>query len=399
MGKRKFFCYDTNPKNNLDLVKELSEIKMEDLPFGGVTATETLLFSDPGREFMSEGESLAVSQLGSFEIVAGNKYKVVFDGVEYVCTAATPFTDVIIIGNGDIMEPCGIGNGEPFVMSIENVPNVGVTVLIGTNILDPMTHSIEVYAIEEDVTKLSGKYVEGMGWSEVTKSHSDTLTWDGVGSADDPSGEVYGNLITYHRVSDDVPSVEQLSAGGIYTLCQNSEFMDTEFTSSDVQDNTSVGFIVVGPVIIACADNVTAQGLTFPKAGIYFMSMPEEYASGFKVNGYQFETETETIHPIDPKFLGGQDYYYFSTPDCVLYKNVALTDAVTIGDMENVLACGKFREVYDGKAGGNIRFVGGAFFNPTKTKGFKVTTISVGSDGAVKPMDLKSSDYKSAAPM
>lgn len=165
------------------------------------------------------------------------------------------------------------------------------------------------YALKSDLENIDTE----VSWNDLTdKPFGETttvkevLTWDGVVLDDDPSGEVYGTLITYHRVSDDVPSVEQLSAGGIYTLCQNSEFMDTEFTSSDVQDNTSVGFIVVGPVIIACTDNVTAQGLTFPKAGIYFMSMPEEYASGFKVNGYQFETKT--VKKISGKYVEGMGY-------------------------------------------------------------------------------------------
>ena len=35
MGKRKFFAYDTDREGNLDCVRELTEIQMEDLPFHG----------------------------------------------------------------------------------------------------------------------------------------------------------------------------------------------------------------------------------------------------------------------------------------------------------------------------------------------------------------------------
>lgn len=199
----------------------------------------------------------------------------------------------------------------------------------------------------------------------------EVLTWDGVVLDDDPSGEVYGTLITYHRVSDDVPSVEQLSAGGIYTLCQNSEFMDTEFTSSDVQDNTSVGFIVVGPVIIACTDNVTAQGLTFPKAGIYFMSMPEEYASGFKVNGYQFETKTVT--KISGKYVEGmgyseKDYNYVierQTVNAYLEEIPGTFGAVVDGSLSPDMGGKTYTVFFDGKEYKCTGFVKPEFDNMT----------------------------------
>lgn len=76
--------------------------------------------------------------------------------------------DFVFIGNVDMMEPLGLGNNEPFFIGLQSMPEVGPVVMIATNILDPMVHSVEIYATTEDVTKLSGKYVEGMGYTDVT---------------------------------------------------------------------------------------------------------------------------------------------------------------------------------------------------------------------------------------
>lgn len=147
------------------------------------------------------------------------------------------------------------------------------------------------------------KWEDKLAWSELTKSYSDTLTWDGVLSDDDLIKTIGGYTLGYHHVSDEVPSLEQLSAGGTCTVYQDSGFNAVEFTSEKLEDRSSEGIIMAGAVLVVCRDNVTVDGLTFSKAGIYFMSSPDVYISGFKLNGYQFEVVTETVHHIDEKYL------------------------------------------------------------------------------------------------
>lgn len=201
----------------------------------------------------------------------------------------------------------------------------------------------------------------------------------------------------------DTPSTENLTIGAKYIVTWNG--VDYSATAYD-----AIMDFGPGPQLINdSADMESGDGAVFVIGistegyeGIYGAAMAFDDSTTATVS---IRKVSETIKPIDPKYLpegsggGGVTYYYFSSTERVLYKDIALTDAVTIADMENVLANGKFREVYDGEAGGDIFFGGSAFSNPNKTMGFKVIAISVYSDGTVNAYELKSSDYKSAAPV
>lgn len=269
---------------------------LTDKPFDSTTTTILNNYSLDGSS--SERSTLGAAfsryevNVGSIGFDIGDTVTVTWSGEKYVLKAYDAGEGIAAVGN-DAYASGGEDTGEPFAIGYMSPSLIIVTpdsdVVVSVNV--------------ETVKKMSGKYVEGMGWSEVTKSYTDTLTWDGVLSDDDIIKTIGGYTLGYHRVSDEVPSLEQLSAGGICTVYQESEFKTIEFTSDEVEDRSSEGAITAGAVAVICRDNVTIDGATFPKAGIYFMSAPDVYISGFKVNGYQFEVVTETIHPIDKKYL------------------------------------------------------------------------------------------------
>ena len=321
-------------------------------------------------------DAYTVTEVG--DIVVGESYVVGYQGKQYNCVARTISMEglaVPVLGNSWVLDDENeVDSGEPFVyleFPKEVASQLGFSAYFMPSGSERGEYpdSIVAYIHKETIHKLSGKYVEGMGWSDfevlVPKTefkypYADEYFGDNIPLVIGSEYKVVFDDVTYMVTcfeSDGCPTI-----GAPYDGIEDFDYSSYPFTVYNDDE---------GAIWVSC-----------------------------KTDGdHTIEGCTETIHPIDKKYLPRQDWYYYSTPDCVLYKDVNLTDAVTIADMEDVLSCGKFREVYDGEVGGDIRFAGGAFFNPGKTKGFKVSSVSAHSDGTVNVLELKSSDYKAAGPM
>ena len=130
------------------------------------------------------------------------------------------------------------------------------------------------------VYPMSGKYVEGMGYVEPSTAE---ITWDG-----NTDGLV--EFLGYYKASDVVLTPEQLigqQAVGVMPSGENP-FVITE----DALKFEDYGFAFEGTVLV-----VSDEQWGYPK-GTYLMSYP---TPGVYIGRVTYATET--IHPIDQKFL------------------------------------------------------------------------------------------------
>ena len=285
-------------------------VSSSELPFGQVIVSEKMLFSYSDLEFMTMGMPFGVAQIDYFDIIPGNKYRIVFDGIEYNCTALMPYDDepdFVFIGNVDILEPIGLGNNEPFMLSIENMPDVGPAVMIATNILDPMVHSVEIYAITEDVTKLSGKYVEGMGYTDVTTKsvYRQNTIVSSEGGIDDYSRyfeEPLGGLYT----SDfDLAARYNVVFNG--TLYENLEVRSWVTHGGDGRTEYYIGSVNTLTGMIGdtnCPFTINLQGYTGENLVV---GLKWESSYGPEVT-LAIDRIEEVVHPIDSKYLPGGEF-------------------------------------------------------------------------------------------
>lgn len=156
----------------------------------------------------------------------------------------------------------------------------------------------------------------------------DTLTWDG-----DMTGRVYaemempvddeGNTVTAYlvKISDAVPTFEDLQSGGIATAFNGSESMPIEFG-----DGLDFYYIDMGNVlldeqmqmpVIAKEDNVDVMGMfTLPEKGVYVMAVPAMgmYVGSFTINNYTGFATTE-FKTIDSKYLPTVDIVFNITSE------------------------------------------------------------------------------------
>ena len=96
------------------------------------------------------------ANLNDFELVAGEKYKVVYDGVEYVCEAIPgTFSGMDFIALGNQMLAGGPDTGHPFgVGKITQAP-AGFVICMDMNL-----HSVQVFG--EGVEKIPSKYIPSL---------------------------------------------------------------------------------------------------------------------------------------------------------------------------------------------------------------------------------------------
>ena len=142
------------------------------------------------------------------------------------------------------------------------------------------------------INQMSGKYVEGMGWSE-----GDTvITWDG--NTDGLMSILGPDDTVIYLVSDFIPAEDYKET--IYTTFSNGY----EVNASLVMAEDGLLVYGDGEVFFALQDNVTSHGVTFPNAGTYFPIIPVYDDAGNSEQVYPVEVRVSgTIHPIDQKFL------------------------------------------------------------------------------------------------
>ena len=131
-------------------------------------------------------------------------------------------------------------------------------------------------------------------WEETVETGGDTLTWDG-----NTEGLVHLN-VSYHKVSDNVPTKADFSSGVSADIGVEKVEM-----GADIQEGfTDDGFLFATYFIIVPYDGYESDGDTFPEKGVYLFAYEDEYVSSLTIPGYTGFVTTETVvHPLDTKFL------------------------------------------------------------------------------------------------
>lgn len=124
-------------------------------------------------------------------------------------------------------------------------------------------------------------FKEGLS-SVCNMSKTDTFMWDG---SHDSNLEVGG---CFHKVSEVVPTPEQLSVGGTLVYLRENEAQETEFKSTDVRYYD--GYVEIAPsfsdslVVIVKEAGAVAGSYIFPETGVYFCYDPDGYVSRMTFN-------------------------------------------------------------------------------------------------------------------
>lgn len=241
-----------------------------------------------------------VSRLTPYEcnpfLVVGKTYKVVFNGEEWNCkcwdNGRTPTLGNPYHGSFG----AGVDTGEPFRVEQEtwNVTNLYVTWSDDKETSDVV--------ILEEVTidhKLSGKYVEGMGWSE----EGATVTIAPEQSID-----------VYHPANGDPTSIVMetgVSVGDTLTVIWNGEVFNLKVQT--VSDVLAVGNL-------SCAGMGEDTGEPFLIA--FDPDMAVVFAQKDETVSISIAGTKEIIHPIDKKYLPSEPVVFYCE-----YEATRLTDA------------------------------------------------------------------------
>lgn len=113
-----------------------------------------------------DDEGAFVIESGAPVLTAGETYIVDWNGTEYTCAAqdlSAMQPGLCLLGNGANLGFAG--NGEPFAI-IGGTNDEGITSLQMMPFDGSTTLTISIRQEVTEVEKISGKYVEGMGWSE-----------------------------------------------------------------------------------------------------------------------------------------------------------------------------------------------------------------------------------------
>lgn len=159
------------------------------------------------------------------------------------------------------------------------------------------------------VEEIKKAFPGGVGYSEVTETNSDTLTWDGntdgLVGVEQASGGFY-------LVSTNAPTKDECVNGAVVTTNSPEGIRTTELTADRVQSGFSEDGFFMGAdygMVIVPNDNYVSSilGITFPQKGTYFMWVGQGdeciYTISLTINGYSFKTVTKTVNPISAEYL------------------------------------------------------------------------------------------------
>lgn len=244
----------------------------------------------------------------SIGLVVGGKYIVTYNGVDYECTcidgSVANATGNVFLGDISLVTP---GQeeiyDEPFMLV--DMPEDGVTGIVPTA-AQVAFESISIRQEVTEVKKISGKYVEGMGWSEKQENavlaDSVSVSNDAfvVGAFDLVLGEIYTVVFDGTRYENLVC----FNDGAYPTIGSPlGDFADYPFNLSCVR----------GSAYFACSDS-------------------EQHT--LTVIGCK-----ETVHPLDRRYAPTTKFY-LNTDDGKVYKNPQFTESVTQTDVVNAFDSG-----------------------------------------------------------
>lgn len=284
-------------------------------PFGDI-----MLYTFNSRDEFLNGQDVAT------QLVAGETYTVVFDGVSYTCTAKT-YDDCVRLGNNDIYEGVETTKTEPFA-----IEQSGTTISGYLAEDDTTDHTVQIIFTKKLDPKYSGASWDalvGKPFYEGTMDLGETITWDGTldentinldlalaGLPEDVTG-----VAAYQHISTSVPTLEELKNCSIKTWADvNGNINESTQTGDQLElvESDGVIFGKTPMLLIATKENavVDIEGIevTLPKPGIYVMYEFMEqsslkihaYVSEFTLPGYNLQMQG--IQKLDPKFIHTPDW-------------------------------------------------------------------------------------------
>lgn len=289
-------------------------------PFGDI-----LLYSFNNRDEFLNGQDVAT------QLVAGETYTVVFDGVSYTCTAKT-YDDCVRLGNNDIYEGVETTKTEPFA-----IEQSGTTVSGYLAADDTAEHTVQIIFTKTIDPKYSGASWDalvGKPFYEGTVDLGETITWDGtidentvyqdLEGLDVPSEATFKLALQY--VSSSVPTIEELQNCSISAWMELQGESRTNTTTGDqlelieqdgvIFDTDQMLFFVAtkeNTTLVMPNENFPVE-LVMPKPGVYIMyELIEQgttrifgYVTDFTIPGYNFQMHG--VQKLDPKFVHTPDW-------------------------------------------------------------------------------------------
>lgn len=319
MSQQELFDYVMNTPHNTNpaILKQMIDANssgggvtswndLEDRPFGEVTEYAELLHE--ARVFETP-IGYVFNAVLDFDAVIGEEYTVTIDGNEYTAVA-----EVRDDGNTYIGDYGTDGAECSFSIKVKG----GMSMIEGEGAKDGSIVSIS--GLRKETKQLDEKFIpdtiarvkdipEGFGgsWNDLadkpfSATYSDTLTWD---------GDVYGlNCKEYggHKVSDCIPTMDEMLNGGKFTICANGDTIEVAITEDNItsydggywigstSDTDDFMFNEYGDFIIVEYGNPR-----YEYNGIYFYRALKNdvYVSSLTIPNYQFET----VNSINSKWL------------------------------------------------------------------------------------------------
>ena len=203
-------------------------------PFGSMGTTEVALL-DGTFEFGQNNQLYIYMQDSTTVFEIGKEYTVIFDGVNYTCTAfyinTTP-----ALGNGAIAMTSLTDTGEPFIIGTN-----GVKLFVETKLTDA-SHTVTIKINEENIKKIDQKYIPDVYLSK-----------------DSPVGT--GSFSLNRRIATDIG--EYSFAEGYHTIASgNNSHAEGFLTTASGESSHAEGYetIASGNNSHAEGNNTTASG-------------------------------------------------------------------------------------------------------------------------------------------
>ena len=249
--------------------------------------TTTLMEEQEVAFILNEYEGVYMAQTtNTFEVVRGQTYTVNWDGTEYECVGVGE--DVCVLGNLSI---AGMGDdtGEPFVYGRDAIRPVGKFLTLDT----AASHTISVKTVTEVITPMAYDYMpEGY-----PKKSGCSIEWNG--NTEGLVAVDAGSIIIC-KVSDLTPTDDELIGRFVRFSDGTGVIISSDYIHALTEDITFVGeskpFILV-----VKKDNATAEGLTFPQKGTYFVKQQNSKAA--KPEPLYVQKLLEVITPMAEEFM------------------------------------------------------------------------------------------------
>ena len=229
----------------------------------------------------------------TFDCVPGESYVVNWNGTDYktvaVSIADTPANKMVGLGNLGEQDSDYENTGEPFAIILQKSEDWG-TIYTAIPYDSSTTLTISIRHVVETIHKLSGKYVEGMGWSETAEAP--VLAEQSVTLMEDLSG--------VYVVGIDTPAFKRVRDGDIYKVV-----LDGIKYTCKVQSYTD--FVPdVGETVVFGMGNLSFVGGE-DSGEPFFLNLGNGYCALVMNEGTEhtisIAKDVEVTHPIDKKYL------------------------------------------------------------------------------------------------